>query len=577
MTAETRERIDEAEYLARLKDLVAASWPKGVARETEFPLGEMPISEHLAHWGRETPDAPAIIYYGREVSYGELDAQANRFAALLKSKGIGKGDRVAVFLPNCPQFHFAFYGILKIGAVHCPVSPMSTSFELSYMLGDTGARALVTLDAMMPVVREAEGADRLDAVWTASLNDMAPDEPTMRLPEAVAAPRIACDDAEDLLAALAAMPADPHDGASLDAIAALNYTGGTTGMPKGCVHTQRDMLWTAAANWSVLRGTPEQEARVVWCSFFPEFWIAGENAALLYPVLNGRPLVLMTRWDPLALLQAIERHKVTSIALVVDGALELMERPDFSDFDLSSLRMVRVVSFIKKLDRDIRRRWFERTGTVLSESAWGMTETHTSNTYTSGMQDDDFDLKQQPVFVGLPVPGNEFKICDFDTGEILPLDAEGEIVFRGVAMLKEYWNKPEATAEAIRDGWLHTGDIGVIDSMGYLHYLGRRKEMLKVRGMSVFPAELEAILGKHENVMGSGVVGRADERAGQIPVAFVTVRPGSGLDAETLRGWLGERVASYKLPEIRIVEGLPMTATGKVRKTELAKIAEGSA
>lgn len=160
MTAETAERIEEGAYLARLKEIVAASWPKGVARETEYPLGEIPLSDHVAHWGRQTPDAPAIIYYGREVSYAELDAQANRFAALLKSKGIGAGDRVAVFLPNCPQFHYAFFGILKIGAVHCPVSPMSTAYELGYMLGDTGARALVTLDALMPVVREAEGADR---------------------------------------------------------------------------------------------------------------------------------------------------------------------------------------------------------------------------------------------------------------------------------------------------------------------------------------------------------------------------------------------------------------------------------
>lgn len=568
--------IDEAGYLARLKKIQAASWPEGHARETTFPLGEIPLSDHLAHWGRKTPKATAIVYYGREIGYGELDAQSNRFAALLKSKGIGKGDRVAVFLPNCPQFHIAFFGILKIGAVHCPVSPMSTAHELDYMLADTGARALVTLDALAEVVRRTEGAGKLDAVWTTALSRMAPESPTMDLPAAVAAAPVACDDAEDLLEALDGQPDAPHDGASMDGIAALNYTGGTTGMPKGCVHTQRDMVWTAAANWSVMRGTDEEEASVVWCSFFPEFWIAGQNAALLYPVLTGRPIVLMTRWDPVAFLQAVERHRVTSTAMVVDGALELMNHPRFGEFDLASLRIVRVVSFIKKLNRDIRRRWFDLTGTTLAESAWGMTETHTSNTFTGGMQDGDYDLRQQPVFVGLPLPGNEFKICDFDTGEILPLDAEGEICFRGVAMLKEYWGKPEATAEAIRDGWLHTGDIGVIDGAGYLHYLGRRKEMLKVRGMSVFPAELEAILGTHEAVLGSGVIGRADERAGQVPVAFLTLKPDAQVGPEALRDWLAERVAAYKLPEIRVVDALPMTATGKVKKTDLTKLLEGS-
>lgn len=576
MDQDAANAIDEAAYLERLKEIQAASWPKGVARETEFPLGEIPLSDHLAHWAKETPDAPAVIYYGRIVTYAELDSAANRFGALLRANGIGKGGRVAVFLPNCPQFHMVFFGILKIGAVHCPVSPMSTAHELGYMLKDTGADALVTLDGLMDVVRKTEGADKLRAIWTTSLNHMAPTEPTMRLPDAVAAAPVACDDAFDLLSALIAQPADPQKGASLDAIAALNYTGGTTGMPKGCVHTQRDMLWTAASNWTVQRGTPEREKSTVWCSFFPEFWIAGENAALLYPVLTGRPIVLMTRWDPLALLQGIEAHKVTNTAMVVDGAVELMDHPRFGDFDLSSLRFVRAVSFIRKLDLDVRRRWHACTGTTLAESAWGMTETHTSNTFTVGMQDDDFDLKQQPIFVGLPTPGNEFKICDFDNGEILPLDAEGEICIRGVALLKEYWNKPEATAESIRDGWLHTGDIGTIDGAGFIHYLGRRKEMLKVRGMSVFPAELEALLGAHDAVLGSGVVGREDARAGQIPVAFVTLRPGAESGAEAIRDWLGERVAAYKVPEIRILDALPLTATGKVKKTELTKLLEQS-
>jgi fatty-acyl-CoA synthase len=286
------------------------------------------------------------------------------------------------------------------------------------------------------------------------------------------------------------------------------------------------------------------------------------------PPMNGEPLVLLTRWDPLGVLQAIERYRVTTTALIVDGAVELMNRPDFGDYDLSSLDRVRVVSFVKKLDTDIRKRWFDLTGTVLAEAAWGMTETHTSNTFTTAMQDDDFDLKQQPVFVGLPVPQTEFVIRDFDTGAIVPLGEEGEITVRTPAMLKGYWRREAATKEAIRDGFLHTGDIGVLDEMGYLHYLGRRKEMLKVRGMSVFPAEVEAVLGKHPGVQGSGVVGRADAHAGQIPVAFV--QPADpALTAEALTLWLSEKLSKYKIPEIRLVEALPMTATGKVRKAEL--------
>jgi long-chain acyl-CoA synthetase len=231
------------------------------------------------------------------------------------------------------------------------------------------------------------------------------------------------------------------------------------------------------------------------------------------------------------------------------------------------------VSFVKKLNIDYRRRWQKLVGTVLAESAWGMTETHTSDTFTTGMQDDDFDLKSRPTFVGLPVSGTEFKICDFETGAIVPLGAEGEICCRTPSLLKGYWNKPDATAETLRDGWLHSGDIGVIDEDGYLHYLGHRKEMIKVKGMSVFPGEVEALLGQHPAIVGSGVVPRADEERGQVPVAFVLLKPeAAGITPKVIENWCRERMASFKVPEVRIVDALPMTATGKVKKQELGKL-----
>lgn len=555
---------DPSAYLADVAARQAKVWPAHLSREVTFPLGEIPLTAHVTHWARTTPDAPAVIYYGTELSWAELDAQSNRFAHLLAARGVARGDRVAVFMPNCPQFHIAFYGILKAGAVHVPVSPLSTPDELAYVLNDTDARALLLADTLLPVAQAATQGTKVEEIFSTALAEMLPAKPAFNLPAMVATAPKPCPGTTAFLPALAAFPADAVDHGDLDSPAALNYTGGTTGMPKGCIHTQRDMVFTGAANWSVTTN----RAKGVSLSFFPEFWIAGENTALVMPPMNGEPLVLLTRWDPLGVLQAIERYRVTTTALIVDGAVELMNRPDFGDYDLSSLARVRVVSFVKKLDTDIRKRWFDLTGTVLAEAAWGMTETHTSNTFTTAMQDDDFDLKQQPVFVGLPVPQTEFVIRDFDTGAIVPLGEEGEITVRTPAMLKGYWRREAATKEAIRDGFLHTGDIGVLDEMGYLHYLGRRKEMLKVRGMSVFPAEVEAVLGKHPGVQGSGVVGRADAHAGQIPVAFV--QPADpALTAEALTLWLSEKLSKYKIPEIRLVEALPMTATGKVRKAEL--------
>lgn len=569
MAASVQDIKAETEYLARLHELWAKAWPKGTPNKPQYLHGEVALTEYLRAWAKRNPEKPAVIFYGHVTTYAELDAQSDRFAALLMEKGVRKGDRVAVFLPNCPQFHIVFFGILKLGAIHVPVSPLSRAFELSYELNDTDAEVIVALDQLAPVVDQVRGESKLREVIVTSFADVLPAKPTIPVPDSISAPRIAVPGATDLLPALAALPAPrPLPPAGLDDIAALNYTGGTTGMPKGCVHTQRDMVYTAAANHGISVVANEDS---VFLSFFPEFWIAGENFGLIFPMFTGATLVLLARWDAIGALSAIDHYKVNVTAMPVDGAVELMDHPRFAEFNLSSLSQVRVVSFVKKLNPAYRKRWKDLTGTILTEASWGMTETHTSNTLTAGFQDNDFDLLSQPIFVGLPVPGAEFKITDFETGELVPLGGEGEIRVRTPSLLKSYWNKPEATAESLIDGWLRTGDIGTIDTDGFLHFLGRRKEMLKVKGMSVFPPEIEALLGQHPKVLGSGVVGRDDASKGQVPVAFIQLKPeeiGTVTPAE-LQAWCAERMAVYKVPEVRIIDALPMTATGKVKKQEL--------
>lgn len=569
MTADTREAQKEADYLARLHELWAKAWPKGTPNTPQYPHGEVALTEYLRIWARLQPQKPAVIFYGHVTTYADLDKQSDRFAALLMAKGVRKGDRVAVFMPNCPQFHIAFFGILKLGAIHVPVSPLSRAFELAYELNDTDAEVIVALDQLAPVVDQVRGETKLREVIVTSFADVLPAEPTIPVPDSIRGPRVAVPGATDLLSALAALPEPkPLPPAALDDIAALNYTGGTTGMPKGCVHTQRDMVYTAAANHGI---SVVSNQNSIYLSFFPEFWIAGENFGLIFPLFAGATLVLLARWDAVGALAAVDRYKVNVTAMPVDGAVELMDHPRFKEFDLSSLSQVRVVSFVKKLNPDYRKRWKDLTGIVLTEASWGMTETHTSNTFVSGFQENDFDLLSQPIFVGLPVPGAEFKITDFETGELVPLGGEGEIRVRTPSLLKSYWNKPEATAQSLVDGWLRTGDIGTIDTQGFLHFLGRRKEMLKVKGMSVFPPEIEALLGQHPKVLGSGVVGRDDADKGQVPVAFIQLKPeahGSVTPAE-IQAWCAERMAVYKVPEIRIIDALPMTATGKVKKQEL--------
>ncbi|HYW92224.1 MAG TPA: AMP-binding protein [Gammaproteobacteria bacterium] len=561
--------MDEQTYLERLHALCDKNWPEGVSAEVDYIHGEKPLAEYLRAWAQSQPAQPAIIFYGRVLTYQELDQMSDRFAAVLAEHGVQRGDRVSVFMPNCPQFHIAFFGIAKLGAVHAPVSPLSKAFELSYQLKDSGAKAIVAHDQLMPIVREAQADDSDRTVFVTTLSDFLPEKPTISVPETAQEPKHRFDGTVDLLSAIDACDNPvPQIDVGMDDLAQLNYTSGTTGMPKGCMHTHRDLVYTGAANCS---GPFKLGPGDVTVCFFPEFWIAGENLGLVFPTFSGSTVLQLTRWDPVGFMEAVSRYKATATWMLVDSAVELMEHPRAAEFDLSSLRLVRAVSFVKKNTVDYRKRWREWTGSTISEVSWGMTETHTSNTFTTGMQTGDFDLKSQPVFVGLPVPGTEFKVCDFETAELLPLGSEGELCVRTPSLFKGYWQKPEATAKALQKGWLRTGDIGLIDEEGYIHFLGRRKEMLKVKGMSVFPAEIETILGQNGDVEASAVVGSPDPDKGQVPVAFVLPKRGATISPDELEAWCRAHMAVHKVPRIKVVDTLPMTATGKIRKTELEK------
>lgn len=563
--------MNEHDYLAHLHERWARAWPAGTPREPQYPLGQRPLSAYLREWARRDPQRPALHFYGRTLSFGELDSLSDRCAALLAELGVKPGERVAVFMPNCPQMHIAFYGILKLGAVHAPVSPLSKALELGYQLKDSGAHVVICADQLLPIVEQVRDECGLRAVIATNVGEMrgaqTGDAAPVPLPDVVLATKCMSGNAIDLLGALAAVnqPAPAYEP-QLDDIAALNYTGGTTGLPKGCIHTHGDMLYTCASFMPVaLRAGRD----AVFLNFLPEFWIAGENAGLLFPVFAGAALVLLARWDPLAWMRAVQHYRVSHCGMLVDSVAEVLDHPRVREFDYASLRQVGAISFIKKLTRDYRQRWRELTGCTLYEFSYGMTETHTCDTFTLGMQSDDADLRTQPTFVGLPVPGTEFKICDFATGALLPPGREGELCVRSPSLFKGYWQREQASAEALRNGWLHTGDLAAFTEEGFIRYLGRRKEMLKVNGMSVFPSELEALLGQHPAILGSAVIGRPDAVRGQQPVAFVVLKPGSGANADELAAWCRASMAVYKVPEIRVIDALPMTATGKVRKQEL--------
>jgi acyl-CoA synthetase (AMP-forming)/AMP-acid ligase II len=516
----------------------AGVWPAEIPREVRYPLGEIPLTAHLRHWARERPDRAAFVLGDRALTYAQLDAQSDRLAAHLREDGVRPGDRVAVFMGNSLEFALAFSAILKAGAVHVPVNPMFRGEEVRYELEDTGAQVAFVAAAL----REAFESGRTGAVRTV-------------LDESAIATVVQRQD----------LRAPTVDG-DLDALAALNYTGGTTGLPKGCEHTQRHMLYTAAASLTAMATEPDDVALV----FLPIFWIAGEDAGLLLPLVNGSTCVLMPRWDVAEALDLIERHAVTTLVAPVDSWIPLLDRAEAEGRNLSSLRTPLAVSFVTKLDQSLRDRFTKVTGSpgVLREAAFGMTETHTMDTFTGGLA--DRDLTSRPIFCGLPVPGTDIVLVDRDTGDLLPVGEEGEIAVRSPSLLTDYWGRPDATAETLQDGWLLTGDSGQLDESGCLSYLGRRKEMLKVNGMSVFPTEVEFLLGRHPRIAGSGVLGVPDPRTGERVVAFVLLAPGATDTADDVVAWCRENMAPYKVPEVRVVDSLPLTATGKVVKRDLA-------
>ncbi len=562
--------INETVYLQELNEIWAAAWPRNLPRTPEYPKGQQPLTEYLRAWAREQSEKPALHFYGYVLSYGELDRISDAFANVLIERDVQPGDRVSVYMPNCPQFHIAFYGILKCGAVYAPVSPMAKELELRYQLQDCTPKVVVCFDQLLSQLEPVADELNIEYIFTTSLSELIIEHSVIPLPEIIKQPKLNSERGVDFFEALEHAPAGvPDYRPGLDDIAALNYTGGTTGLPKGCIHTHGDMLYTCASYLACL-GKLDQDA--VSLSFLPEFWIAGENGGLLFPVFGGSTLVLLARWDVVGFMAAIQHYRVNACGLVVDNVAEILEHPKVGDYDLSSLKNTGCSSYIKKLTPEYRQRWRALTGSTLVEGSYGMTETHTCDTFTTGFQDNDFDLSFGPTFVGLPVPGTEFKVCDFESGELVPLGEEGELCIRTSSLFKGYWNNPEATEMALKDGWFHTGDSGLITEQGFIRYLGRRKEMLKVKGMSVFPAELETLLGQHPAIKASAVIGRDDPVLGQKPVAFVVFHDHACETAESLSDWCREALAVYKVPEIRPIDALPLTGTGKVRKQELQSL-----
>ena len=518
-----------------------------------------PLHEYLRTHARERGGHPACIWYGHAMSYAELDAASDAFAARLQAIGVKKGEPVVLFLNNCPQYLVAHFGIQKIGAIVCPSGPLNKEHELAYQVNDLKARVIVAAAPLLPVVRKVQPGSSLEHVFVVHYADLLPAEPTLDLPAELAAERkterSVPEGCEDFLAVMRADAKPQPVAIDMDDVALMTYTSGTTGLPKGAMLSYGNALFKTRAAADCNGVGPAD----VLLSIAPLYHIAGMLMGVNVPVLSGAASVLLHRFDPRAALQAIAAYKVSWWYSIAPMNVACMQVPDIAGFDLRSLKMNPVTSFGIAFTEPLALQWRSHAPNCTSfEAAYGLSETHTCDTYTPhhaprwGTQ-------------GVAVPGVKIRIVDADTQADLPAGEVGEIVLTSPGTFKGYWNKPEATAATLRNGWVHTGDMGRIDADGYLTFIGRFKEMIKVSGYSVFPEEVETILIKHPAVAQAAVIGQPDAEKGEVVKAFIVRKPGAALEADALVAWARDNMASYKAPRaVSFIDALPTTGAGKV-------------
>ena len=533
----------------------AASAPSS----SPFP-NQRPLHEALREQARAQPDRTAVIWYGAQITWAELDRASDAFAARLQALGVKKGDPVVLFMGNCPQYLMAHYGIQKIGAIVCPASSLFKEHELGYQVGDLKARVIVAAWELLPVVDKVRAGSSLEHVFVVHDADLLPPEPTLDLPAELVAARerqrevpAGC---EDFLAVTRSGAKPTPVAVTLDDVSLMTYTSGTTGLPKGAMLTYGNALYKSEC--TALASELQRDS--VALSIAPLYHIAGMLMGVDTPILRGATQVLLYRFDPKAVLQAIARYKVTYWYSIAPMNVACMQVPGADQYDLSSLQRNPVTSFGITFTEPLARQWqaFTKGPCISCEAAYGLSETHTMDTTMP------FDAIRWGT-QGKPVPGNTIRIIDPDTGAERPVGEPGEITVFGPGNFKGYWNKPEATAKTLVGGWVHTGDMGKMDAEGYLTFMGRFKEMIKVSGYSVFPEEVETILIKHPAVAQAAVIPQADPQKGEVVKAFIVKKAGAQLSADELVAWAREHMAVYKAPKIvRFINALPATGSGKV-------------
>ncbi|MCX8181778.1 MAG: long-chain-fatty-acid--CoA ligase [Candidatus Methanomethyliaceae archaeon] len=493
---------------------------------------KMPLDQILSKSAEKFGDRTAIVWNEKSYSFRDLDLMSNRLANALIEIGLSKGDRVCIFMQNSPEFVISHFGIIKAGGITVPLNVMYRRRELVHMVNDSGATVMVTSEGNLPYVLEVKNdLKSLSKIIVTSLN--VPD---------------GCLSFYKLLEEGVEKPAniDNKD----DEIAVICYTSGTTGSAKGAMITHSNFISNIATLSELWELTDKDRLMMA----LPMFHVHGLGIAVHGMVYCGYTMILLERFDARKVMEGIERYKCTVFMGVPTMYIKLLEMED-RKYDLSSMRLWTVGS--APMPVDAMEKFKERYGFELLER-YGMTETAVV------IASNPLRGKRKPGSVGMPIPGVEVKVVDEDDKE-LPVNEVGEIVVRGPNVMKGYWKRPQETEEAFRNGWFHTGDLGKIDEEGYLHIVGRKKEMIISGGFKIFPREVEEVLHAHPKVKEVAVVGIPDPVKGESVKAFIVLKDGMNATDKELDEYCRNNLAAFKVPRIyEFVSSIPRTPSGKI-------------
>ncbi len=512
--------------------------------QSPFPEVEIPnevFHRYITEFFPRYASRPALIdgATGRVVTYDELRQQIIQVAAGLHAHGLQKGDKVAIYSSNHPDYAVLFMAVALLGGVNTTINPIYTAEELSYQLKDSDARFLFTIPQMMDKAQEAVASAGIEKLFVFGEGEGAITFDSLKS-HGSHVPEVDINPVEDLLV--------------------LPYSSGTTGLPKGVMLTHYNLVANIAQTEAV---EPLEDGEVL-IGILPFYHIYGMTVIMSMALRKGATVVTMPRFDMEHFLQLSQDHKATSAYLVPPIILGLAKHPIVEKYDLSSLQFI--TSGAAPLSPAVAAECGERLGCVVKQG-YGLTETSPVTHFTP---------REGPIkakAVGVSIPNTETLIADVETGEMLPTGEIGEIWLRGPQVMKGYHKNPEATRNMIDgEGWLHTGDVGHLDEDSYLYVIDRVKELIKYKGLQVAPAELEAVLLAHPAIADAAVIPSPDEEAGEVPKGCIVLKPGVEATAEEIQAFVAERVAPYKkLRRVEFMPSIPKVPSGKILRRELVK------